>query len=269
MFKIFVYIILFILAIVMIFPLFWMFVLALKEFPERYTNLLEMLFSPFTLKNYIDAFSSDNFLVYFLNSLVVATIVTLGNVFFGFLVAYALARKNFKLNKVVLFTVLSVLIIPQHIIMIPLYRLIVTFGWMNTYFALTIPWIVTSFGIFMLKQYIQQLPSDIEEAARLDGCSDFKIIFKITMPLSKPILTVLAVYIFLTNWNSFLYPFLFTNIETMRTLPVGLALYLGKQTIDWGHLMAGASFSSLPVIILFLIFQRQVIQSLLQGALKE
>lgn len=144
----------------------------------------------------------------------------------------------------------------------------VSFDWINTYFALTVPWLVTPFGIFLVKQYIQQLPVEIEEAAKLDGCGDWKLIFKIVMPLSLPILTVLAIYTFLSNWNAFLFPFLFTNEESMRTLPVGLAFYLGKQSIDWGHLMAGASISSLPIIIIFLIFQRHIIKGLVAGALK-
>lgn len=252
----------------MIFPLLWMFLLSLKEIPERYTNFIQLLISNFTFRNYLEAFSTDSFLVYFINSLLIALIVTGGNVIFCFLVAYALERKRLPLNKLIFITILAVLIVPQHIIMIPLYRLMVSFNWINTYFALTVPWLVTPFGIFLVKQYIQQLPIEIEEAAKLDGCGDWKLIFKIVMPLSLPILTVLAIYTFLSNWNSFLFPFLFTNEEAMRTLPVGLAFYLGKQSIDWGHLMAGAAISSLPIIVIFLIFQRHIIKGLVAGALK-
>lgn len=264
----FAYLFLFLLVIIMVFPLFWMFLLSLKEIPERYTSLVQLLISDFTLRNYSEAFSTDSFLVYFVNSLFVASFVTIGNVIFCFLVAYAFERKKFPLNRLLFITILAVLIIPQHIIMIPLYRLMVSFDWINTYFALTVPWLVTPFGIFLVKQYIQQLPVEIEEAAKLDGCGDWKLIFKIVMPLSLPILTVLAIYTFLSNWNAFLFPFLFTNEESMRTLPVGLAFYLGKQSIDWGHLMAGASISSLPIIIIFLIFQRHIIKGLVAGALK-
>jgi multiple sugar transport system permease protein len=267
--SVFQYFLLILAAIVMLFPLFWMFLLALKEFPEKYGNFFNLLFAPFTTKNFVDALKTDSFLLYFLNSLFVAGMVTICNLFFCFLVAYALERKKYFFNKFLFYTILGVMIIPQHIIMIPLYRLIVNLEWMNTYYALIVPWIVTPFGIFMVKQYIQQIPIEMEEAAKVDGCSDFKIILRIVMPLCKPIFTVLGIYIFLTNWNSFLFPFIFTNEDTMRTLPVGLAFYLGKQSIDWGHLMAGASFSALPVIILFLVFQKHIIKGLLQGALKE
>ncbi|ROL56449.1 carbohydrate ABC transporter permease [Bacteroidetes/Chlorobi group bacterium Naka2016] len=263
------YLFLILLTIIMLFPMFWMFLLALKEFPERFSSFYELLTAKFTLKNYYEAFKSDSFLIYFINSFVVALLVTIGNLFFCFLVAYALERKKYLINKIVFLTVLGIMIIPQHIVMIPLFRLIVNFEWMNTYYALVVPWLVTPFGIFMVKQYIQQIPVEIEDAAKIDGCSDWKVIFKIVLPLSKPIFTVLGIYVFLLNWNSFLFPFIFTNEETMRTLPVGLAFYLGKQSIDWGHLMAGASFSALPVILLFLFFRKQIISGLIQGALKE
>ncbi len=267
--SILLYLVLSLISLIMIFPLFWMLLLSLKDFPEQYSGIIELLFSSFTFKNFSDTLTTDSFLVYFLNSLVVAFFVTSGNVIFCFMTAYALERKNFKINSFVFLTILGVLIIPQHIVMIPLYRLVVNLGWINTYFALVVPWVVTPFGIFMIKQFLQQVPVEIEEAARVDGCSDWKIIFRIVMPLCKPILIVLGIYTFLTNWNSFLFPFILTNEEEMRTLPVGLAFYLGKQSIDWGHLMAGASFSALPVILLFLFFQKYVIKGLIQGALKE
>lgn len=113
------------------------------------------------------------------------------------------------------------------------------------------------------------IPFEIEDAAKIDGASDFKIVFQIIMPLCKPILTVLAIYTFLSNWNSFLYPYLLTNSENLRTLPVGLAFYFGKQSIDWGNLMAGATISALPIIIMFIFFQNSIIKGLTAGALKE
>ncbi|MFN3781223.1 MAG: carbohydrate ABC transporter permease [Candidatus Kapaibacteriota bacterium] len=267
--KFFINLILVLVSAVMLFPLFWMFLLSLKQFPEQHSNFFSLLFAPFTFKNYIEAFGSDNFYIYILNSFIVALFVTLGNLIFCFFVAYSLARKKYLINKFIFVTILAVMIIPQHVIMIPLYRLIVNLHWINTYYALVLPWVVTPFGIFMVRQYIQQIPKEIEESARVDGCSDWKIIFRIVIPLCKPVFIVLGIYIFLSNWNSFLFPFIFTNEDEMRTLPVALAFYLGKQSIDWGHLMAGASFSAFPVILLFLLFQKYIIKGLLSGALKE
>jgi multiple sugar transport system permease protein len=184
-------------------------------------------------------------------------------------VAYALSRRNFKYQNLILISILSILTIPPHVIMIPLYDMMVVFGWINTYYALTIPWLITPFGIFLVYQYLKSIPFEIEEAAKIDGASDFRIIYFLIMPIAKPILSVLFLFTLLSNWNSFLFPFLLTNDEAHRTLPVGLAFYLGKQSIDWGHLMAGASIAALPVLILYLIFQKEIIKSLTAGALKD
>lgn len=256
-------------ALGMVFPMAWMLIVSLKTNAEQYATIIELLTAPVTLENYVDAWRSDSFLRYFFNSAFVAAAVTAGNVLFCLLCGYAFARGSFRGKRLLFASILGVLIIPQQVIMIPMYRLMAQLGWINTYWALIIPWLVTPFGIFLVKQYLESMPSDMEDAARIDGAGEWYILFRIVMPLSKPVLTILAIYTFLSNWNSFLYPFLFTNDETHRTLPVGLAFYLGKQSIDWGHLMAGASIAALPVIMLFALFQKSIIQGLTAGALKE
>lgn len=253
----------------MLFPIVWMLLLSLIEYPSTNLGISELLSSDFTLKNYIDTLKTDNFGLYFINSIFVSIIVTLGNVLFCYSVAYVLSRKNFKFQNIILLSVLSILTIPPHVIMIPLYDLIVKMSWINTYYALTIPWLITPLGIFLVYQYLKSIPKEIEEAAKIDGASELRIIYGIIMPLARPILSVLFVFTLLNNWNSFLFPFLLTNDEAHRTLPVGLAFYLGKQSIDWGHLMAGASIAALPVLILYLIFQKEIIKSLTAGALKD
>jgi ABC-type glycerol-3-phosphate transport system permease component len=267
--KILLHTFLFIIAVGMVFPMFWMLLLSLKDSPERYNGFFELLVSPFSFHNFSDAFSSDSFLTYFLNSFIVVIFVVSGNILFCFMSGYAFARRQFKTKKLLFLTVLGVLIVPSHIVMIPLYRLMVDIDWLNTYFALILPWMITPFSIFLIKQYIESIPEEIEMAARIDGAGLWRIMFKIIFPISKPILTIVAIYTFLTNWNSFLFPFIFTNTESMRTLPVGLAFYLGKQSIDWGHLMAGSAISAMPILILFVIFQKQIIKGLTAGALKE
>ncbi len=267
--KYLTYILLSILALGMVFPMLWMLILSLKSSPSSFSNIWATVSSDYTFKNYTDAFASDNFGLYFLNSLFVSTVVSFGNVLFCFLTAYAIVRKEFLGKKILWLTILGVLIIPPHVVMIPLYRLMVELQWINTYYALIIPWLITPMGIFLVKQYLQSLPVDLENAARIDGAGEWSIIFQIVMPLAKPILTVLLIYIFLSNWNTFLFPFIFTNTEDYRTLPVGLAFYLGKQSIDWGHLMAGAAISALPILLLFVVFQKKIINGLTAGALKE
>lgn len=256
-------------AIGMIFPMAWMLLVSVRDTPEQYKTLSDMITAPTTASNYTDAWKSDNFTRYFVNSLIVAIAVTAGNIMFCLWAGYAFARRRFR-GRVLLFaSILGVLVVPQQVIMIPLYRLMAEFGWINTYYALIIPWLVTPFGIFLVKQYIESMPADMEDAARIDGAGEWFVLFRVVLPLSRPVLTVLGIYTFLSNWNSFLYPFLFTNDEAHRTLPVGLAFYVGKQSIDWGHLMAGASIAALPIIVLFAIFQRKIIEGLTAGALKE
>jgi multiple sugar transport system permease protein len=252
----------------MVFPLVWMLVISFRSQTPDFSSFLSLFGGPFTLANYVDVLSAGPFARYFLNSVFVSAAAMVGNVLFCTMVAYALARRRIPGKSFWMLTVVAVLMIPQQVVMIPLYRLMVNFGWINTYWALILPTLVTPFGIFLMRQYIQNLPKEIEDAARIDGAGDFAILFRVIMPLSKPMLVVLGVYTFLTTWNTFLYPFLFTNRESMRTLTVGLTFYLGNQSIDWGHLMASASISAIPVILLFVIFQRQIIQGMTAGAVK-
>ncbi|MDP4198891.1 MAG: carbohydrate ABC transporter permease [Bacteroidota bacterium] len=252
----------------MIFPLVWMILLSLSDNPAGNATFRELLHGIFTFSNYSDALQSDQFGIYFINSLIVALIVATGSCIFCTMVAYALARRSFYLKGLLFASVLGVLMVPPHVVMIPLYREVVTFGWINTYFALTLPFIVTPFGIFLMRQYIESLPKELEEAARIDGAKTFAILRGIIFPLATPMLVVLFIYQFLTSWNSFLFPFLFVNKASMRTLPVGLAFYQGKQSIDWGHLMAGAGMSAIPVLILFAVFQRKIIAGFTAGAIK-
>jgi len=260
-----IYFILIFFSLGMIFPLIYMLVLSLSE-----SNFeLISIFKNLSFGNYYKILVADRFDIYFLNSIIVALVVSLGNVLFCLMVAYAIVRKKNIYTNLVFYTILGVLIIPPHVIMIPLYRLMVNFGWINSYYALVVPWLVTPFGVFLAKQYLEKLPIEIENAAKIDGASDLYVLFKIVYPLSKPILVVLFIYTFLHNWNTFLFPFLFTNDEMFRTLPVGLTFYIGKQSISWPNMMAGAGLSSIPILILFIIFQRKIIDSLTVGALKE
>ena len=267
--RIILHIVLLAVTIGMIFPLIWMIVISLRSQNPDLSSFLPLLEGPFTLANYADVLSLNSFDIYFFNSMLVAVAVTAGNVIFCTMVGYALARRHVPARSFWLLTVVAMLMVPPQVVMIPLYRLIVQLGWIDTYWALIVPTLVTPFGIFLMRQYIQSLPYEIEDAARIDGAGDWRILFRVIMPLSKPMLIVLAVYQFLTTWNTFLYPFLFVNSDDRRTLTVGLASYLGNQSIDWGHLMAGASISALPVIILFIIFQKQIIQGMTAGAVKE
>ena len=251
--------------IVLLFPLAYMFAVS---FGNGDTSVGRVFSQPWKTNNYTDILSGGAFPRYIYNSLFVSGVITIANCVLCTMVAYVFARKEFRFKGVWFATVLSVLILPSQVVMIPLYRLMTTLGWINTYWSLIIPWVITPFGVFMMSQYIKQIPRELEDAARMDGAGDWTILWRVVMPLAKPMLVLLVVFEFLSSWNSFLFPFLFTNDESMRTLPVGLAFYLGKQSVDWGHLMAGAALAALPVMILFILFQRKIVAGLMAGALK-
>jgi multiple sugar transport system permease protein len=208
-------------------------------------------------------------LIYLFNSFFVGIIVTIGNIIFCFTCGYAFARYRFIGKKIWFHSVIFVLMIPAHIIIIPLYLLVYKIGIYDTYWALILPFLVNPIGIFLIKQYIDALPISMEEAARIDGAGELTILFKIMMPLCRPVLAVLAIQAFMTNWNSLIFPLILTSSESVRTLPVGLALYQGHQAIDWPHLMAGSSLAVIPVLVLFIIFQRHIVSGITAGAIKQ
>lgn len=262
------YLVLIILLVIMVFPLVWMFCVSLMSAGGS-IDITRIFNANFTLANYRDLFSTHNMGRYLFNSLIVGVTVTVGNILFCFMVAYTLARYRYLYNKLLFVTVILVLMIPAHILIVPLYILMVKTGLYDTYWALILPWLVNPIGIFLVKQYIESIPPAMEEAARLDGAGELRILLRIVMPLCKPALAVLAIQVFFTNWNSFLFPYILTSSDSVRTLPVGLALYQGHQAIDWQHLMAGSAIAVLPILILFIIMQRQIVSGITAGAVKQ
>ncbi len=261
------YVALFAVLVGMLFPFGWMVRVSLME--SGSLSNIGLFSGSFTLENYTDLFKQTSMGRYFLNSVVVGVVVTLGNLLFGFMVAYTLARYNTLPNKLLFFTVILILMIPAHIIIIPLYLLAVKAKIYDSYWSLILPWLVNPIGIFLMKQYIESIPRSMEEAARIDGAGELRILFGVVMPLCKPAMAVLAIQVFFTNWNSFLFPYILTQSESVRTLPVGLAMLQGHQAIDWQRLMAGSTVAVLPVLILFIFLQRRIVSGITAGAIKQ
>jgi multiple sugar transport system permease protein len=234
-----------------------------------YIDDIQLIFKKFTFTNYSDVIISGPFGRYFLNSAFIALLVTLGNLFLSSMVGYALARKEFPGKKWMFILIMSSIMIPPQVLMVPIFILMKNIGWLNTFPALIVPALVAPFNIFLMRQYISKLPVAMEDAARVDGASDFQIFFRIILPLTTPALAVVGINTFMGSWNTFLYPFILTNTTDMRTLPVGLALYKDLYGVDWVHLMAGSAVSAIPVIVVFLCFQRYIIAGLTAGSVKE
>lgn len=262
------YCILTLLLVIMVFPLIWMFRISFLSAGTSIT-LSNIVSGAFTLSNYIDLFSNAHIGINIFNSLLVGFVVTGGNMLFCFMTAYTLARYRTLSNKFLFITIIGTLMIPVHILIIPMYILMLHLGMYDSYFALILPWLVNPIGIFLVKQYIEGIPSSMEEAARIDGAGEMRILFRIVMPLCKPALAVLAVQVFFTNWNSFLFPFILTESDGLRTLPVALAMFQDNQAVDWQHLMAGSSLAVIPVLIVFIIMQKQIVSGITAGGIKQ
>ncbi len=246
-----------ILVVATSYPLAWMIAISLKTADGP------------SLRYYGEVWTAGPFGRYFINSLVVAAVVLAGNIVCCTMAGYAFARYRIRGGKFLFLLVLSTIMLPKQVILVPLYILMQKMGLIDTYWALTLPFLVDPFNIFLIRQYVTTLPADCEEAARIDGAGEFTILFRVVFPMLKPVLAVVAIQTCLTNWNSFLFPFILTHSANMRTLPVGLAmLSQGAHNVDWGHLMAGAVLSALPVVAAFLVFQRRIIGGLTAGISK-
>ncbi len=221
-----------------------------------------------TLSNFITVWQEQDFARYMFNSSLIALIVVFGNLLFCSMVAYAFARKRFKGREFLFSLVLATMMIPPQVTIIPVFMLMKNLGWIDTYMALVIPFLVTPFGIFLMRQYIEQLPSEFDEAAYVDGANDFQIFSRIIMPLSAPAMAVLGINTFITIWNDLFYPLVMTNSKDMRTVQVGLAMYQKLNQTDWPRMMSASTIAGIPVIIIFLIFQKQIISGLVEGGVK-
>ena len=263
------YLLLTVILFVMVFPLLWMFRVSLQEAGAAIDMSSLISSGTFTISNYLDLFQSLRMGRYVFNSLFVGLAVTIGNILFCFMVAYSLARYRHLTNKLLFVSAIVVLMIPAHVLIIPLYVLCLKVGIYDTYWALILPWLVNPIGIFLVKQYIESIPPSMEEAALIDGAGEMRILFRIVMPVCRPALAVLAIQVFVTNWNSFLFPYILTSHESLRTLPVGLALLQGHQAIDWQHLMAGSAIAVIPILILFAFMQRQIVSGITAGSIKQ
>jgi len=238
----------------MAYPLAWMLSVSMRT-PEGTS-----------LRYYAEVWQAGPFDRYFINSLLVTGIVLAGNIVFCAMAGYAFARFKIRGARFLFMLVLSTIMLPKQVILVPLYIQMQRMGLIDSYAALTLPFLVDPFNIFLIRQYLLSIPTDCEEAARMDGAGEATILFRVVFPMLKPVLAVVAIHTCLTNWNSFLFPFILTNSTDMRTLPVGLALLSqGAHSIDWGHLMAGAVISALPVVAAFLVFQRRIIGGLTAG----
>ncbi|WP_445500824.1 carbohydrate ABC transporter permease [Microvirga sp. G4-2] len=257
---------LFIGGVIMVTPLLFMLSTSLKDASQVY-DLRVIPVAP-TLDNYIEILSDGRFTRWFINSMIVAVIVTLSNVFFDSLVGYTLAKFRFRGRYIVFIAILSTLMIPTEMLVLPWYLMASQFGWLDSYWGIMFPGMMTAFGTFLMKQFFESVPDDFLEAARIDGLNEFTIWWKIAMPLVTPALSALAIFTFLGNWTAFFWPLIVTTSADLYTLPVGLSSFAVEQSIQWEKIMTGASIATLPTLIIFLFLQRYIVRGVMLAGLK-
>ena len=266
--KVFIYIFLIITALVTLAPFFWM--VSASFMLDGHSSTYPPRFIPdqFTLIQYKTLFLRLNIIRNFFNSLFLSIVVTFISLFFNSMAGYAFAKYRFRGKNKLFNFLLSSMVIPAQVTMLPLFLMLKELGFINTYMAIIIPGLATIFGIFLIRQYAMSIPDSLIESARMDGASDFTIYRLIILPLCIPILTTLAIFTFMTTWNDFLWPLIALTDNSMYTLPVALANLMGEHTKDPELMMAGSVITIIPVIIVFLALQKYYIKGIMMGSVK-
>ena len=251
-----------------LFPLLWMLSASFMSSGEATTFPPHFIPHAPTLSQYRALFVRLNIGRAFLSSAIVATTVTVSSVLFGSMAGYAFAKLRFGGRERMFGFLLTAIIVPPQVGMLPLFLLMKTLHLVNTYWGVIIPSMVTVFGIFLIRQFMLSVPQELLEAARIDGAGEFRIYWSVVMPLARPILATLATFMFMSTWNDFMWPLIILSNQSHHTLPVALANLLGEHVLDVELMMAGAVITVLPVLIVFLVLQRYYIAGLMAGSVK-
>ena len=258
-----------------IFPFIWLISTSLKGAGENiFAYPPTIIPTDFTLKNYVGVWHKVNFMAYFWNSTIVAGATVILNLILSSLAAYPLARMNFAGKKITFFAILATIMIPFQAIMLPVYLITIKLNMMDTvnnfmgYLGLVMPFAVSAFGIFLMRQAFMAIPKEMEEAAIVDGCNVFQVFWKVILPMVKPSLAVLAIFTFIGSWGEFLWPSIVLTKESMYTLPVGVNNLQGMFSSNWRFIAAGSILSTIPILIFFLAMQKYFISGENDGAVK-
>lgn len=256
-------------ALISLIPVLWMVSASLMQTGEASTFPPPFFPSHPTFEHYRALTERLNMGRYFLNSFIIASAVTLVSLLFNSMAGFAFAKYKFPGRDSLFRVMLSGMVVPAQVTMLPLFLMLKTFGVVNTYVGAVIPGLASIFGIFLIRQFAGTIPDSLIEAARMDGASEFKVYRTVVLPLCRPILYTLALFTFMGTWNDFMWPLIIMTDETNYTLPVGLANLMGEHVLDLELMMAGSVVTILPVLLLFLFFQRHYVRGLMLGGVKE
>lgn len=220
------------------------------------------------LTNYVEAWREVPFPRYFLNTIFISASIVFGVLITSCLAAYAFAKFDFPARETIFILFLSMMIVPQAVYLVPSFIILSKLGWVDTYMALTIPWLAQIFSIFLLRQQFRTIPNDYYDAALIDGCSRMGFLWRVLVPLSKPTLITIGLFALLGSWNSFIWPLIMTNSDKLRPIQVGLSFFAQEQGTEYGLMMAAATFCVAPVIVIYFMAQKQVIESYAKSGIK-
>jgi ABC-type glycerol-3-phosphate transport system permease component len=264
-----IYIFLLMAVVVTIIPLVWMISTSLKSPEHVFTFPIEWLPDGLHFENYVEALSARPFGLYLLNSILASVVSVIITVTLSSAAGYSFAHFDYPGRNVLFVIVLSTLMIPFEVIAVPLYLQIYQWGWVDTYAGLILPTSLSAIGIFIMRQFMMGIPKDFIDSARIDGASELQILTQIMWPLSVPALSAVAIFTFVSTWNSYLWPLLIINTDALRTLPLGMALYENQLTVTYNRIMAVAVYGALPLIFMFIVLQRNFIKGIALTGLRE
>lgn len=264
-----IYLLLLLGTVIMIMPLVWMFSTASKPLEETLVPQFYLIPKKFHLfQNLYEAFTVVPMSIYFRNSIFVSVVVTVGRVLLCAMAGYSFAKFTYPGRNQLFALVLSTMMIPFYVVVIPLYIVVHSLGWLNTFTALIVPGFVTAFGIFLMRQFMLGVPGELIDAARIDGASEPYIFWRIILPLTKPALATLAIFTFITIWDDYIWPLLVITDPDLLTIPLGLSFFRDEYVTSYNLLMAAALIGLAPTYIVFLFFQRQFVEGVTLSGIK-
>jgi ABC-type glycerol-3-phosphate transport system permease component len=255
-------------AVVMVLPLVWIVSASLQPRADIFDVPFRWIPARLELENYTEAFAAAPFGTYFLNSLLIAGLATVIHLAVTSLAAFGLAHYRFPGRRALFVAILSTMMIPFQVVMIPLYLQVRDLGWLDSYEGVIVPTAVTALGVFLMRQFMLTIPRDYFDAARIDGASDLQLFYRIALPLSKPAFAALGIFVFLEQWNSLIWPLIVVTDVELRPLSVGLTEFQTQYGTDYGYLLAASVASVIPVVVLFLLLRRQFVRGVTIGTSK-
>lgn len=255
-------------ALVMFFPIYWMFATAVRPADQLFNGEFQLIPEDFLWSNFVASWNTLPFDVYYINSIAIALIAVVVTVFINLLAGYTFAKYDFPGRNILFFMLLSTLMIPIQVIMVPEFLIVAQLGWVNTWWGVLVPRSAEAFGIFMVRQFMVSIPDELIEASRLDGAGEFEIFRKVILPNSWPVIAVLTIFTFMWRWNDFSWPLVVLHDPSSYTVPLGLNLMKGLYFTDWTGIMSMSLVSILPMLVIFAFFQRYFVQGIANSGLK-